>query len=123
MRDLALDLKTGDLKNGAASMDEALLNNVYLSLTVPLGGWWAAPKFGNRLHLLQKEKLLPRVVKKAEGYCREALQWIITVGRAKTIAITAEMDDAGAARRVVCLISVTKNDGSKLDYTHFVRVG
>lgn len=123
MRDLALDLKTGDLRAGVVSMDEALLNNVYLSLTVSLGGWWAAPKFGSRLYLLQREKLLPRVAKKAEGYCREALQWIITASRAKTIDITAELDEGGAARRVVCLISVTKSDGSKLDYTHFVRVG
>lgn len=123
MKDLAIDPKTGDLKGGVISMDDALLNNVYLSLAIPLGGWWAAPTFGSRLHLLQKKKLVPGVAKTVEGYCRDALQWILAAKRAKAIDIAAELDETGSARRVVCLISVTKNDGTKLDYTHFVRVG
>lgn len=116
MNDLTFDPKTGDLAAGVISMGDALLNNVCLSLSVPMGGWWAAPKFGGA-----RPAKLPSNAKTVEGYCRGALEWITATGRARTIDITAELDKANC--RVNCLISVTRNDGSKLDYTHYVRVG
>jgi phage gp46-like protein len=121
MKDLALEPVNRDLANGILTMDNSLLNNVYLSLMTPLGGWWPAPEFGSKLHLLAKEKFLPRVAKTAVDYCRESVKWIVDGGRARAIDITAELDEKN--RRAVCRISVTKNDGTALDYTHFVRVG
>jgi phage gp46-like protein len=69
---------------------------------VPAGtsrrGWWgdayaevAGDRIGSRLWLLAREKQLPVVLRRAEEYAREALQWLIDDGVAREVSVTAEV--------------------------------
>lgn len=44
---------------------------------------------GSRLWLLEREKALPEVLRRAEDYAREALAWMTKAGAASTIQATA----------------------------------
>lgn len=59
-------------------------------------GWWAdtyaenqGDAFGSRLWLLAREKQLPEVVQRARRYFREALQWLVDDGLAKSLEVSA----------------------------------
>lgn len=61
-------------------------------------GWWGdafAPVdghlIGSRLWLLGREKQLTRVLKRAEEYAGEALQWLIADGIVTRVAVTASV--------------------------------
>lgn len=61
-------------------------------------GWWgdaypeqAGDLLGSRLWLLSREKQLPEVLRRAEEYAREALQWLVTDGVARSITASAEI--------------------------------
>ena len=51
--DPLLDPITGDYAGGTT---RHLANAVYLRLMTPLGGWWADPELGSRLHLLSRSR-------------------------------------------------------------------
>mgnify|MGYP000590465443 CR=1 FL=1 len=67
-------------------------------------GWWgdtyadvAGDRIGSRLWLLDREKVLPPVLRKAEEYVKEALQWLLDdkiVGRVEVTAERYGMDGA-----------------------------
>lgn len=44
---------------------------------------------GSRLWLLEREKVLPDVLRRAEDYGREALQWMLEDGLANAVQVTA----------------------------------
>lgn len=44
---------------------------------------------GSRLWLLEREKVIPEVLRRAEDYSREALAWMITDGAASAVQATA----------------------------------
>lgn len=90
--DKELDVATGDYTGQAIN---TLKNAVYIRLMTPLGSWWADKTIGSELHLLQREKDLDRVALLAEQYASEALQPIVTSGRAKKITVTAEQPKNG----------------------------
>jgi phage gp46-like protein len=71
-------------------------------------GWWGdlvppaqasedAPRHrtGSRLWLLSREKQLPEILRKAEEYAREALQWLIEDGVASAIEVEASIPRDG----------------------------
>ena len=66
-----------------------LQNAVYIRLLTPLGTWWADKTMGSLLHLLRREKDVPRVGLLAEQYASEALQPIVDSGRADKITVNA----------------------------------
>jgi len=80
-----------DNRTGLAGMtfematDGNLANNVYLSLMIKRGSFFQNPAFGSRLHLLQRAKNTSRTEALAVEYCKEALQWLIDVGRVAEI--------------------------------------
>lgn len=59
-------------------------------------GWWgdtyaevAGDRIGSRLWLLEREKVLPAILRKTEEYAKEALQWLLDdkiVGRVEVAA-------------------------------------
>lgn len=61
-------------------------------------GWWAdmfaARPIGSRLWLLDREKDLPEVVNKAHDYAREALEWLVEDGIAKTVEVDVTSESA-----------------------------
>ena len=63
MIDLALSIDEQAVASlGLNASASSLLNNIYLSLMIPLGSWWFNPSFGSRLHLLRHAPLAPVVV-------------------------------------------------------------
>lgn len=59
-------------------------------------GWWgdtyaavAGDRIGSRLWLLQREKVLPLTLQRAEAYAKEALQWMIDDRLVERITVSA----------------------------------
>lgn len=96
-----------------------LANAVYIRLMTPLGGWWADPSLGSRLHELKREKNLTRVYVLAKQYAEEALKPLVTSGRAARVEVTANPSDIGW-----CLlhIQVTDVTGKESLFKHKVGV-
>lgn len=94
-------------------------NNVWLSIMVPQGSFFARPGFGSRLHELAREKNTERARSLAVQYAKEALQWLIDLGRATLVEAEAERSDRG----VNLAVTVTQADGQIVSYTTFVEVG
>jgi len=107
---------------GELTFDKAtdIFNNVYLSLVIQRGSWFANPDFGSRLHLLKKN--VPRAMALAEQYAKECLQWIIDAGRARKIDVVAERDMTENLNRLKLEVTVTKMDGRPLVFEHYVEV-
>jgi len=96
-----------------------LANGVYLRLMTPLGGYWADPALGSRLHELQREKDQSRVAVLAKQYAEQALAPLIKDGRATAIEVRAEQPGNG---RLHLLIVVTAASGERLTFKHPVKV-
>lgn len=115
---LADDINTGfdiEIKNGDLSGDEGLETAVAISLftdrrvtdeDLPPGtkdkkGWWGdmfpetdQDKIGSRLWLLARSKRTTEVLRKAEDYAKEALNWMIEDGVATSIIATASYNES-----------------------------
>lgn len=100
--------------------DGNFMNNIYLSLMIRKGSFFVNPNFGSRLHLLKKNT--ERTEALAVEYCKEALQWLIDVGRASKIDISTERDRTQNLNRLKLLIESTKADGDVVTFAHFVEV-
>jgi phage gp46-like protein len=85
--DPRIDPLTGDYDG---SVVDDLQNAVYLRITTPRGSYWADPTLGSDLHLLQREKELPRVKLLADQYIRQALQPLLDAKRADRIEVEAD---------------------------------
>jgi phage gp46-like protein len=109
---------------GAMTWDKAttILNNVYLSLMVPRGGWWFNPEFGSRLHLLTRAKNTERTALLAREYCREALQWLLDTRRATAVEVEVERDRLQDLHRLKIVVRVTQADGSTVSFETFREV-
>ena len=118
---------TIDNQTGQAQMTfdrtATLMNNIYLSLKVIRGSWFADPSFGSRLHLLQRAKNTNQTAQLAIGYCKEALQWMIDTGKAKSVAVYTERDRTQDMHRLKLLIEVTPvNSNDPVAFTTFIEV-
>ncbi|MCY4753249.1 phage GP46 family protein [Pelomonas aquatica] len=79
-------------------------------------GWWGdafadvdGDRIGSRLWKLAREKRTPAVLGRAETYAREALQWLVDDGVARSVTVAAEA--VGAQGEVLALaIGVTRSD-------------
>lgn len=101
---------------------ETIFNNVYLSLMLRKGSFFAAPEFGSRLHLLHRAKNTARTELLAREYCREALQWLLDTGRATAVDVFAERDRQQNLNLLKLLVEVTQADGRELTFHTFVEV-
>lgn len=121
MSDFRIDPNTQDyvVSKGQYTLSDDLGNNIYLSLMVRKGSWLFNPSFGSRLYLLEREKALDRVAKKALEYCNEALKWILDSGRAESCEVTIELDKANS--RLKCLVEA-KSKGVPATYEYYVQV-
>lgn len=123
MSDAWIDPATGgySLASGGAQRDPAggLANAVYFRLMTPLGGYWADPALGSRLHELQREKDVARVSLLARQYSEQALAPIIKDGRATAIDVSAERPGNG---RMHLLIDVTAASGERHTFRFPVKV-
>jgi len=109
-----------------AEHDDGLRTSVILSLFVDTRahaddvlddddkrGYWASPTLGSRLWLLRRRKQIPDVLRAAQDYATEALQWLIDDGVAKDV-----LAEASWLRRGVLLlrIGIIKANGGQANY-------
>lgn len=69
-------------------------------------------KFGSRLWLLEREKLLPETVNRVREYCQEALNWMVRDGVAKAVNVTASIIRNYPLGIIGADIDIVKPDGS-----------
>jgi phage gp46-like protein len=99
-----------------------IMNNIYLSLMVKRGSFFADPSFGSRLHLLQRAKNTDTTMRLAIDYCKEALQWMIDTGKATAVDVYAQRDRQ-EYNRLKLLIEVTPYSGAQpVSFTTFIEV-
>jgi phage gp46-like protein len=80
----------------------AALNDVLPDQATDPRGWWgdlfadvANDQIGSRLWLLERAKQEPSVLRQAEAYAREALQWLIDDHVASEVIVAAEFTKPG----------------------------
>ncbi|MGX5053109.1 phage GP46 family protein [Enterobacter asburiae] len=113
--DRKLNPYTGDY---TGTRTTGLENAVLLRLKTPLGGWLFAPGLGSRLHLLpRKDSEATRAL--AEQYAWQALEPLVTDGRAQSVSVTATRKRAGW---IDLNIRVLQADGKTATFQHPVKV-
>ena len=119
---LTIDNQTG---LAAMTFDPAttLMNNIYLSLTVQQGSFFANTSFGSRLHLLRRAKNTETTMRLAIDYCKEALQWLIDTKKAVTVDVWAQRDRTQDLHRLKLLVEVTPYTGADpVAFSTFIEV-
>lgn len=76
-----------------------LRSDVFFSLSIKRGQWFADLNFGSRLHTIKK--LTDPNILLAHQYCLEALQWLQQTGRATSITAVAGKADYKDRKSVV----------------------
>ena len=100
-----------------------IMNNIYMSLKVKRGSFFADPLFGSRLHLLQRAKNTHRTAQLAVGYCKEALQWMIDTGKAKSVEVYVQRDRTQDLHRLYLLVKVVPaNSDQPVEFSIFIEV-
>jgi len=102
--------------------ETTIVNNIYLSLMVKKGSFFYDTTFGSRLHELAREKNTPGTARKAEDYCREALQWLLDTGKATRIDVYTERDPAQDPHRLKLLGEATPANGPAVPFSTFINV-
>ena len=116
-----------DHMSGAGQMTfekaATIMNNIYLSLMIRRGSFFAAPGFGSRLHLLWRAKDTDQTMQRAVGYAKEALQWMVDQGKAKTVNVYARREKNLNAGRLALLIeAVPTNSDTPVAFSVFIEV-
>lgn len=85
-------------------------------------GWWgdsfpavAGDRLGSRLWLLRRKTVVPEVLRAAETYAREALQWMIDDELVRTVDVLVTTPD----RTRVNLVVTLSDDGGPLPPFNF----
>ncbi len=99
----------------------SLHNAAYTRLTTHLGSYWANPEMGSRLHLLEREKDLPRVRTLARQYAEQALQPLLDDKRASKLLVETEATQSKKGRLLI-YISIWDAGNEKIYFKHPVRV-
>ncbi len=117
---------TIDDQSGLAAMTfekaTTIMNNIYLSLTVERGSFFADPSFGSRLYLLRRAKNTETTARLAVDYCREALQWLLDTKKAIAVDVFAQRDRTQDIHRLKLFIEVTPMSGPIVPFTTFIDV-
>ena len=82
-------------------------------------GWWGdtfavvdGDRIGSRLWLLQRQKVLPATLKRAEAYAREALEWLTDDAVVSRVEVTAER--GGVDQLTLSVVCFKPNDTQAL---------
>ncbi|MCX5785660.1 MAG: phage GP46 family protein [Elusimicrobia bacterium] len=116
--DLKIDIQDG---RGTLTLEttDTLLNNIFMSLSIPRGSWWFNPEFGSRLHELNREKDVARVAMLAVTYAKEALQWLVDANKASAVDAATSHVKGG----LVLTVTVTTAAGEPVTFEKFIPVG
>ena len=101
MSDFALDT-TGDLviRNDGYASAPSLESQVRLSILIHRGQWWADPDWGSEIYTLVGQPVTQDIMRQVERFAREALQFMVTQGKASQIRATATLAEGG---KDICL--------------------
>ena len=99
---------------------QGLLNNIYLSVTIEHGSWFAAPTFGRKKR--GRLKNTPETSRLLQGDFEAALQWLLDSKRARSIVVTIQRDPVRWPHAQYVSIEVLAADGSPVTYNQFVEV-
>jgi phage gp46-like protein len=117
--DFAISLQDGQPQ---MTFNEAgdINNNIYLSLTVAKGAFFHNPEFGLRQRgRLKNTEATAALIR--HDY-KEALQWLIDTGRAKSVEVFAERDRTQDLNRLKLMVEVEQADGRTVTFTTFREV-
>ena len=117
MKDFNINLTSG-LAEMTFDQADSMWNNIYISLTMKQGSFFAAPEFGSKLYTLTRAKNTPRTEQNVKDYCKQALQWLMTTGRATSISVVTQRLFA----RINFEVTVIKANGVPVSFTSFVEV-
>lgn len=99
---------------------DSIINNIWLSLNVERGSFFADPEFG--LRKLKRAKNTEETERLAREYIKEALQWIIDIGRVKEIDVVTQRDTTRDLYRLNVWITAIQADGRKIEFETFLEV-
>jgi len=102
-----------------AHCEDSLCNNVWISINLRRGFFFQNKKLGSRLFTIKK--LTPDTIRLAQDYCKEALQWLLDIGRVSSINIVAERD-VDDKNRLNLAISLVRANDEPITYNLFYRV-
>jgi phage gp46-like protein len=113
-----------DLTNGYPGMTyekaNTILNNVYLSLSVVKGSFFAAPEFGmSRRGRMKNTAENAKLIRDDAIF---ALQWLLDSKRATSVQVNTERDMSQDLYRLKLLVTVTQADGRRVSFEKFVEV-
>lgn len=97
-----------------------LANNVFLSLAVERGSFFHRPGFGLRKRGRMKNTAATAALIRHDYL--DALQWLIDLGRAKSVKVAAERDRTVDLHRLKISIEVEQADGRVLTFETFREV-
>ena len=110
--------------NGVAEMSwdkpTNISNLLYFSVSLPQGLMFNLPNFG--LNLLDIKKLTDDKIELIQGRVEKAVQWIIDIGKARSIDVLVEKN-AQAVGRVDIQIRAIQADGTPVSLDTFRSVG
>jgi len=92
-------------------------SDIYFSLAVRRGSFFANMDFGSELYKLKK--VTDNSILLASQYAKQALSWLIQTGRASDIQAVALKRDT---KSISLNIEVTQSDGAKLLYKNWLDV-
>jgi len=95
-------------------------SDIYSSINIRKGSWFARPDFGCDLYKIRK--VTSANILLAKQYIEEALAWLVTTGRAKTIDVLVEADDMDISR-INIKVTATQQDGLIITYQQYRPVG
>jgi len=119
--DYAITIENGDL-SGSMTWDACttISNNIYLSLAVERGSWFHNPAFGLRKRVRMKNTESTAALIRHDY--KEALQWLIDTGRAKSVEVYSERDPSVDLHRLKLMVEVTQADGRVVSFETFREV-
>lgn len=109
--------------NGKADMSwnpaDSLKNNVWLSLNIRRGSFFAAMDFGMRK---PPGKNTPKAEALVKEYAQEALQWMLNTGRATEIEVSTVRDTQRWPNRILLSGTIVQASGRRLPFEQFVEL-
>lgn len=101
------------------SLADVVRNNIAMSISIRRGEIHNAPTFGSRRWEVKRGG--DAGARELERFDGDALEWIISLGRAKTIEVKAWPSE-GEPGRLDELITATLTDGETVTFETFLRV-
>lgn len=95
-------------------------NNIFLSIKVRRGSFFANPSFG--LRAIRPAKNTIQTAGLLREYCREALQWLIDTGKAVSVDVQVERDPAAWPGRMKILVTAVQADLKPVTFETFQEV-